>query len=154
MGPSPRWGINVQAEAADTLDVVTEATSVDVGASTETIEMTKALRAARVLFWMGAVTLAVLTLASIAWIDTHADVWRVAARCGGSFEAPQIVRSAVSLSAAGALVGLSGSSFWLGVRPTDRRARRVFWSAVVVAWLAVSAMALVVGNTASECWLL
>ncbi len=130
---------------------MTEARSFDVGAAPAPNPPSPELRPTWVLVAVGAVTLAVLTLASVAWIDLHDDVWRAAASCSASFDAPRAVRRLVSLGAAGGFAGLAAAGVWLGVRPVARPARLVFWSAVAVGWLTVIGVAVFGGTLITDC---
>jgi len=131
---------------------VTDATTpVDGGAVMARDRTSRDLRPTWVLIALGAFTLAVLTLALIAWIDLHDDAWRAAASCSATFDAPRTVRRLVSLCAAGGYAGLAVSGVWLGLRPARPRARRVFWAAVTIAWLAVLGVALFGGTLIDDC---
>lgn len=113
---------------------MTDTTPADVGA--DTVETAKPLRAARVFFVVGFVTLVVLTFAFMAWIDVHVTVWSAGPGCD-PFAAPDRVRGLTTAIGAAGLVGLAVSGLWLGVRPAHRIAQRIFWSAIVLAWVAV-----------------
>jgi hypothetical protein len=128
--------VNRRAAAADTLGTVTEESSIAGGTTTETAETATALRAATVLFLVGIVTLAVLTFFLDAWINVHVRVWRAGPGCN-PFGAANIVRGLTTLVAAAGVVGIAVSGLWLGIRPVNRNARRLFWSAIVSAWVAV-----------------
>ena len=114
---------------------------VDVGVTTDRPSTGTAQRAVWVLVAVGTATLAVLTLAVIVWIDLHADAWEGAVVCSASFGAPRTVRTLVSLCAAAGFAGLAVSGVWLGLHPAYPRARRAFWTAIGVAWLAVLGVA-------------
>lgn len=148
-GPPRRVWVNGLAVGADTLDTVTEETSVDIGTSTDA-EMAKAMRAARILFGVGAVTLSVLALALIAWIDLHNDVWGARPGCN-PFGVQSMVRGLISLMGGAGLMGLAVSGLWLGIRPSNRTARRVLWSAIGLAWLAVGGIAAAGGGVFIDC---
>lgn len=115
---------------------MTDATPVDVPTSTEAATTAKAPRSANVLFVAGLMTLAVLTFFVNAWIDVHNNVWQAGRGCN-PFGAPNSVRGLTTLVAAAGIVGIGVSGLWLGFHPANRNARRLLWSAIVLAWLAV-----------------
>jgi hypothetical protein len=143
--------INGPAAAADTIGVVTDATPVDAGAAIAPDRSSHDHRPTWVLVAVGSFTLAVLTLAVVAWIDLHADAWRGAVTCSASFDAPRTVRMLVSLCAAAGFAGLAVSGVWLGVHPAHPRASRTFWLATGVACLAVLGVVVFGGTAIDHC---
>ena len=65
--------------------------------------------------------------------------------------APGIVRGVTTLIGAAGLVGLAVCGLWLGIRPADRIARRVFWSSIVLAWSAVGGIVVLSAGVFIDC---
>ena len=124
---------------------------VDVGVAPDRPSAGKVRRDVWVLVTVGTFTLAVLTVAVIAWIDLHADAWAGAVLCSASFGAPRAVRMLVSLCAAASFVGLAVSGVWLGLHPAHLRGRRTFWAATALAWLAVLGVAMFGSTLIDDC---
>lgn len=66
-------------------------------------------------------------------------MWQAGPGCG-PFVVPNTVRGLTTLIAAAGLVGIAVSGLWLGIRPANRNARRLFWSAIALAWVALGGM--------------
>lgn len=147
--PSPRDG-QWAGNGGRYPDTVTDATPTDAGVDAVS-EPTPKPPPSWLLVAAGTLTLVSLALALVAWIDVHVEVWEAAARCSGSFVAPAWARGLASIIAGTSMTGLAISGLWLGLHPGDRRARRLFWAAILLAWVGFVAMALFAGHEISEC---